>query len=142
MKNLVLLVVLVCCLAGAIFAKDDLGNIMVVTTLETKSNSDGSVAEFDSLNQLFTDKVLKKNELILSAKTVRHMWGHNNRDFLVMYEVKNWADVEKANEKNDELFKKAWSTEESRKEFNKKWNAYFSGKHSDEIYQEIKSGRK
>ena len=142
MKNLVLLVVLVFSLTGTMLSQDNRGNIMVVTTFETKSNPDGSVAEFDSLNRLFTDKVLKKNDLILSAKTVRHLWGHNNRDFVVMYEVKNWADVEKANEKNNELFEKVWSTKESRKEYNKKWNAYFTGKHSDEIYQEIKSGRK
>jgi hypothetical protein len=142
MKYLVLLIVLVFCFAGTILAQDVEGNIMVITTFETKANPDGSVAEFDSLNQLFTDKVLKKNDLVLSAKSVNHFWGHNNRDFLVIYEVKSWEDVPKANEKNDELFEKAWPTEEERKAFNKKWNAYFSGKHSDEIYRELKSGRK
>ena len=142
MNNLILLVVFAICFTGTILAQDREGNIVVVTTMETKSNPDGSVAEFDSLNQLFTDKVLKKNDLILSSKTVRHMWGHNNRDFVVMYEVKDWADVIKANEMNDDLFEKSWSTKEDRKAFNKAWNKYFTGKHSDEIYQEVKSGRK
>ena len=142
MKNLILLAVFVLCLSGTILAQDMEGNIVVVTTMETKSNPDGSIAEFDSLNQLFTDKVIKKNELMLSAKTLNHMWGHNNRDFLVMYEVKNWEDIPKANQKNDELFEAAWKTKEERKAFNKAWNAYFTGKHSDEIYMEVKSGRK
>ncbi len=70
------------------------------------------------------------------------MWGHNNRDFVVMYEVKDWADVIKANEMNDELFEKAWPTKEERKAFNAAWFKYFTGKHSDEIYQELKTGRK
>ena len=142
MKNLILLVVFALCFTGTILAQDDLSNIVVVTTMETKSNPDGSIAEFDSLNQLFTDKVIKKNELMLSAKTLNHMWGHNNRDFLVMYEVKSWEDVPKANQMNDDLFEKAWPTKEERKAFNKAWNKYFTGKHSDEIYMEVKSGRK
>ena len=142
MKNLILLAVFVLCLSGTILAQDMEGNIVVVTTMETKSNPDGSIAEFDSLNQLFTGKVIKKNELMLSAKTLNHMWGNNNRDFLVMYEVKSWEDIPKANQKNDELFEAAWKTKEERKAFNKAWNAYFTGKHSDEIYMEVKSGRK
>lgn len=142
MKSLILLVVFLLCFAGAILAQDDQGNIMVVTNMETKSNPEGSIAEFDSLNQLFTDKVLKKNDLILSSKTVSHMWGNNNRDFLVMYEVKSWEDIPAANKMNNELFEKAWATKEERKAFNDAWNAYFTGKHSDEIYQEVKSGRK
>ena len=142
MKSLILLVIFALCLTGTILAQDDLGNIVVVTTMETKSNPDGSIAEFDSLNQLFTDNVIKKNDLMLSAKTLNHMWGNNNRDFLVMYEVKSWEDIPKANQMNDDLFEKAWPTKEERKAFNKAWNKYFTGKHSDEIYMEVKSGRK
>ena len=142
MKSLILLVVFALCFTGTILAQDREGNIVVVTTMETKSNPDGSIAEFDSLNQLFTDNVIKKNDLMLSAKTLNHMWGHNNRDFLVMYEVKSWEDVPKANQMNDDLFEKAWKTKEERKAFNKAWNKYFTGKHSDEIYMEVKSGRK
>jgi hypothetical protein len=59
-----------------------------------------------------------------------------------LYEVKKWADIEKANDMNDELFEKAWKTKEERKDFNDAWNKYFTGKHSDEIYQELKTGRK
>lgn len=142
MKNLVLFFVLVFCLSGAVLSQDIEGNVMVVTTFETKPNPDGSMAKFDSLNHLYTKHVLKKNDLILSAKSVNHMWGHNNRDFLVMYEVKSWEDIPKANKKNDDLFKETWKTKEDRKAYWDAWNAYFTGKHSDEIYQEVKSGRK
>ena len=142
MKNLIVLVALVVSLTGTILAQENRGNIVVVTNLQTKANPNGSIAEFDSLNQLYTDKVIKKNDLILSTKTLRHFWGNDNTDFLVMYEVKSWEDITKANEKNDELFEAAWKTEDERKAFWKAWNAYFTGRHSDEIYMEVKSGTK
>jgi hypothetical protein len=59
-----------------------------------------------------------------------------------MYEVKDWAAIEKANKKNNEIFEATWKTKEDRKAYWDAWNAYFTGKHSDEIYQEVKSGRK
>jgi len=42
---------------------------------------------------------------------------------------------------SNELFEKAWPTEEARKEYNDANNKYFTGKHSDEIYQENAGGR-
>ena len=54
-----------------------------------------------------------------------------------MMEVKSWADIEKANDKINELFMKAWPTQQDRKKFNDAYNKYFTGKHSDEIYSEV-----
>ncbi|UCF65202.1 MAG: hypothetical protein JSW33_05045 [bacterium] len=123
-------------------AQEDQGPAIVVTTIEVTMPEDGSMAEFDSLNQLYTDNVIKKNDLIVNFRTLRHWWGHNNREMLVVYEVKTWGDVIAANQKNNELFEKAWTTKESRKAFNDAYNKYFTGKHSDEIYSDVKSGRK
>ena len=122
--------------------QEDQGPAIIVTTLEMAMPENGSIAEFDSLNQLYTDNVIKKNDLIVSYRTLRHWWGSNNRQMLVVYEVKTWGDVIAANQKNDELFEKAWKTEDSRKAFNKAYNKYFTGKHSDEIYSDVKSGKK
>ncbi len=128
--------------AGNAVSQDYQGNVFVVTTMERAFPEDGTMAEFDSLNQLYTDKVIKKNNLILSSKALRHWWGHNNRDYVMIYEVASWDDVIKANQMNEELFEKAWATEEARKEFNDAYNKYFTGKHSDEIYQEDKTAKK
>jgi hypothetical protein len=122
--------------------QDYQGPAVIITTVEMAMPEDGSIAEFDSLNQLYTDKVIKKNDLIQDFKMLRHWWGHNNQDMLLMYEVKNWNDILAANQKNNELFEAAWTTEESRKAFNKAYNKYFTGKHSDEIYSVVKSGLK
>ncbi|HSW54887.1 MAG TPA: hypothetical protein VLH59_07345 [Ignavibacteriaceae bacterium] len=58
-----------------------------------------------------------------------------------MTEIKSWEDIPIAMEKNNELFMEARSAEEARDAFNKAYNKYFTGKHSDEIYQEVTFGK-
>jgi len=116
--------------------------VVVITKLQLAFPEDGSNAEFDSLNQLYTDKVIKKNEHILWHRNVRHLWGSDSRDYLVIYGLKSFEDVNKANERNNELFEEAWATEEAREVYNNAMNKYFTTVHSDEIYTDIKSGRK
>lgn len=111
------------------------GNVIVINNAELSLSGEGTNAEFDSLNSLYNKNVLAKNELIISYKTYRHWWGHNNRDFITMIEVKSWEDVIAANQRNTELFEEAWATEAERKAFNDANNKYFTGAHSDEIYQ-------
>ena len=121
----------------ALLAQPAQGNVVVINNAELSLSGDGSIAEFDSLTHLYNTRVLEKNELIISYKVVRHWWGNNNRDFITIYEVKGWEDVIAANQRNGELFEEAWSTEEARKEYNDAYNKYFTGEHSDEIYQEV-----
>ena len=111
------------------------GNVIVINNAELSLSGEGTNAEFDSLNSLYNKNVLAKNELIISYKTYAHWWGHNNRDFITMLEVKSWEDVIAANQRNTELFEEAWATEAERKTFNDAYNKYFTGAHSDEIYQ-------
>ena len=111
------------------------GNVIVINNAELSLSGEGTNAEFDSLNSLYNKNVLAKNELIISHKTYTHWWGHNNRDFITMIEVKSWEDVIAANQRNTELFEEAWTTEAERKAFNDAYSKYFTGAHSDEIYQ-------
>jgi hypothetical protein len=119
-------------------AQQTAGNTVLMTNLERAFPETGSMAEFDSLTHQFQIKVWDKNPLVISHKTVRHWWGNNNRDVIEITEVKSWEDIPKAMQKNNELFMEAWSTKEARAGFNKAYNKYFTGKHSDEIYQEVK----
>ncbi len=139
-KNLSILFfffLLVC--STLMFAQPSGGNVVVINNAELSLSNDGSIAEFDSLTQLYNTNVLDKNELILSYKVVRHWWGNNNRDFVTIYEVKSWEDIPAANQRNFELFQETWTTKEARKEYNDAYNKYFTGQHSDEIYQEVGS---
>jgi hypothetical protein len=113
------------------------GNAVLVQNSEAAFPENGTVAEFDSLTNLYNKNVWNKNPYVISHMTVRHWWGNNNRDFVEITVIKTWEDIPKAMQKNNELFREAWSTKEERDAFNKAYNKYFTGKHSDEIYQEV-----
>lgn len=117
------------------------GNAVLVQNIEAAFPENGSQAEFDSLTHLYNTKVWDKNPYVVSHMTVRHWWGDNNRDVVEITVIKTWEDIPKAMQKNGELFNEAWSTKEARDAFDKAYNKYFTGKHSDEIYQEVKFPR-
>jgi hypothetical protein len=119
------------------FAQSPQGNVVVINNAERSFSGTGSMAEFDSLTAEYNKWCRDKNEYIISYKVVRHWWGNDNRDFVTIIEVKNWDDILKFNDREDELFRDHWNTKEMRKAFNDAYNKYFSGKHSDEIYQEV-----
>lgn len=113
------------------------GNAVIIQNLERAFPENGTIAEFDSLTNLYNTMVWNKNPYVISHKTIRHWWGNDNRDVIEITEVKTWEDIPKAMAKNEELFMEAWSTKEARDDFNKAYDKYFTGKHSDEIYQEV-----
>jgi len=127
---------------NTVLAQEAGGNVFVMTNFERAFPDEGSARELDSLATLYMDKVYGvDNEYTVSCKAVRHWWGHNNRDFIVMIEVKSWDDITKAYERGNELFEKTWSTKEAQDAFNEAYNKYFTGKHSDEIYREVVSSK-
>lgn len=123
--------------ANEMFAQAPQGNAVLMSNYERAFPENGSMAEFDSLTNQFQTKVWDKNPLVISHKTVRHWWGNDNRDVIEITVIKSWEDIPKAMQKNNELFMEAWSTKEARESFDKAYNKYFTGKHSDEIYQEV-----
>ena len=122
---------------SSIVAQEAGGNVFIMTNFERAFPDNGSADELDSLSTLYMDNIYGDNEYVVSYKTVRHWWGHDNRDFIQIVEVKSWDDVLKANEKANELFIKVWSTQQEQDAFNEAFNKYFTGKHSDEIYREV-----
>lgn len=122
----------------SLMAQSAQGNVFVVTNFERNFTDNGSNRELDSLATLYMDTCFgSANEYVVSYKILRHWWGHNNRDFIQVVEVKTWDDVTKANQRSGELFEKAWPTEAAQDAFNDAYNKYFTGKHSDEIYSEV-----
>ena len=125
MKNLkslsvLFLILIFSSFSNTILAQAAQGNVVVMTNFERAFPDDGTARELDSLATLYLDKVYgSDNEYVISHKAMRHWWGHNNRDFIGIIEVKSWDDVIKANQKANELFEKAWPTKEARDTFNK-----------------------
>ena len=114
-------------------APEEDGHIFVIVTFEVLRPVDGRRAERDSIVDLYYEHVIAKNDLIISEKNLRHLYGSNSGDWVIVTEYANWNDVEVAGEKNDELFMEKWATEEERQAFNKVFWKYF-GEHKDEIY--------
>ena len=113
------------------------GNVVVVNNAELAFSGEGSISVFDSLTVEYNKWCMDKNEYVISYRVVRHWWGNNNRDFVTITEVKSWEDVLNFNQRANELFEEHWNTPEKRKEFNDAYSKYFTGQHSDEIYQEV-----
>ena len=133
----VFVLVLFISFGATIFAQTMGGNVVVVNNAELAFSGEGSISEFDSLTIEYNTWCLDKNDAVISYKVARHWWGNNNRDFVTIVEVASWEDVLAFNQRANELFEKHWDTPEKRKAFNDAYNKYFTGQHSDEIYQEV-----
>ena len=126
--------------SGMLYAQEEEPHVFTVVTFELLIPEDGSRAEFDSLYALWAENITKNNEFIVSEISMSHLWGSNSDDFVLITEVRSFADVEKAENRNFELLEVAWPDKEDRKKYSKAFRKYF-GRHSDEIYQEETSIR-
>jgi hypothetical protein len=138
MFSRIILIFIIITFCPILSAQSDSGNVVVINFSEFKFPDEVSVPEFDSLNYLYTKNVYDKNEFIISYKTLRHWWGNNSNDFIVIYEVSEWDDVIKASNRSNELFEEHWDTLEKRKAFNQAYYKYFTVKRPDEVYRELK----
>lgn len=117
------------------------GNYYTVTTWKMHVPEDGSRAELTKLLQDFADKVVKKNDKLISQRVLHHIYGNDLRDLVVISEYANWMDIEAAGEMQNKLVEAAWPDETERAAWNKSFFKYVVT-HSDEIYQEHPDMRK
>lgn len=139
--SLTVFLILFLAITDNLMAQEAQGNVLVITTSERAFPENGSASELDSLSQIAMDHAFKHNPYVVSYKIARHWWGHNSRDYVRIIEVKSWDDVEKAFEEANNQIMKATPDKAERDAFQKAFGKYFTGKHSDEIYQEVVSGR-
>jgi hypothetical protein len=98
---------------------------------------DGTKKEFDELRNQYLAVVTFKNDFIKAYYPHVHAWGADNTEFTEVFMVESLGDVEKAFDKDAELFKAAWTDEAKRKDFDKKMKKYFTGVHGDYIYRSV-----
>jgi predicted transposase YbfD/YdcC len=118
------------------------GNVFHVQTLKFQMPQGGTWAEFDSLTTLMTQKITSQQNKIVSQRILRHLWGSDSRQLIVITEYRNIEDLVTQDPQGETLFAAAFSTDASQKAFNNAYNKYWNSEHSDEIYREVKSGRK
>lgn len=126
-------------LTGTAIAQD--GNYYTVTTWKISAPEGGSMSEFTEIMQEWYDKVVSKNEYIVSERVLRHQSGADMRDWVFITEYKSWNDIDKAGDRQNELVQEAWKTAEERGDFFSKFFSY-ARTHSDEIMQEVPGVRK
>jgi hypothetical protein len=136
MKKLTFALVLtfaVMLLSANIFAQD--GNYYVMTTWKFMVPEDGSNSELNDLMKEWHEKVVMKNDKIVSEKVFTHRSGADMRDWIFLSEYASWGDIEAANDTQNKLVSEGWSNEEDRdKFFDNFWKYVIT--HSDEILME------
>ena len=116
-------------------AQEEEGHIYVVTTFKIAIPEGGSAEERDAMLMELID-AQKTNAKVLSSKNLRHRYGSDFRDWVVITEYANFADIEEAANINQELNRKKWPDDKKRAEFFQKLFKYFPD-HSDEIYTNL-----
>lgn len=115
-------------------------HIVYVQTWKMKSMPTGEDGKaFVDMLKKQTEAV-KGNSKLLSQRIVRHNWGSDSRDLLIINEFKNLEDLFAFSGEINSMYDKAFSKEENDK-FNDLWMKYV-GQHSDEIYREVAGTRK
>jgi methionine salvage enolase-phosphatase E1 len=121
-------------LSGSSFAQEE-GHYYTVTTWKFMVPADGSNAELNELMKEWFDKVVSKNDKILSEKVLVHRSGSDMRDWVFISEYATWNDMDAANEVQNKLVDEGWPNEDDRtKFFDTFWKYVIT--HSDEILQE------
>jgi hypothetical protein len=108
--------------------------IMIVTKVHWNMDNDGTNEEWLALEKEYYDKVTAQNPYIINANFLTHYFTADNSEAIWVSTYANWEDIEKANDKSNELIKAGWPDETNRDQFFEKQSAYYTGYHSDEIY--------
>ena len=107
----------------------------VVTTLHWNMDyEDFDMDTWKAVEKEALDKVTMKNEHILVASFYLHHTTPDNSELLYVQGFGSWDAIHNADARNAELAKEAWPDDEARGAFFDKQGAYYSSKHSDEIY--------
>jgi hypothetical protein len=98
---------------------------------------DGTEKEFKDLLTQYQTAVTQKNDFIKAYYPHVHAWGANKTEFTEVFVLDGLADVEKAFDRDDELFKATWTDEAKQKDYDGKFNKYFTGEHGDFLYMSV-----
>lgn len=125
--------------AGTGFAQPaDQPSFITVTTVHWNlAYKDFSMDKWKAVEKEYFDKVTSKNEYILSSLFLMHYFTPDNTELKIVNVFSSWENIEKAEERSNELAKEAWPDKDQRTAFFKSQSAYFTDFHSDEIYSAL-----
>ncbi len=107
----------------------------IVQTLYLNPSMDTHHLNLDSVLKAYKRNFIDPNSYVASSKIVAHWWGHDSREIIIMYELKNMDDLNKAFKKQRDL------QEAYRKDHQddvEQIRTLFAGSHhADEIYRVV-----
>jgi hypothetical protein len=119
-------------LPSLVWAQNDT-QFLVITRVHFNPNTEFTVDQWKAHEKEYFDKVTQKNDLIVGTNVLVHYYTNDNSEVLFATTYRTWADLEKAELKNEELAKAAWPDETQRQAFFDKQRSYYTSEHSDEI---------
>lgn len=111
--------------------------ITVTTVHWNMDNKDFSMDKWKAIEKEYFDKVTSKNEFIIGSLVLMHFFTADNSELKIVNAFSSWENIEKADERSNELAKAAWPDNDQRTAFFKSQSAYFTNFHSDEIYSTL-----
>ena len=124
-------------ISGALIAQERPTFLTVTTVHWNMEYENFSMDEWKAVEKEYFDKVTSKNEFIVSSLVLMHYFTADNSEIKFVTGYSSWENIEKAQERSNELANQAWPDEKARDAFFKKQSAYYSDMHSDEIYSTL-----
>jgi hypothetical protein len=123
-------------LAGNTYAQPaDQQSFVTVTTVHwNMENKDFSMDKWKAIEKEIFDKITSKNEYVSSSLFLMHYFTADNTELKIVNTYSSWENIEKAEERGNELAKAAWPDKDQRTAFFRSEAAYYTNFHSDEIY--------
>ncbi len=111
--------------------------VVLIETFKIKGPLGNDTEAFKDMLKRQGD-VLNKDPRVVKSYVLRHFWGADSRDFVLVFEFKNLNDLFSYSDDSNALLEKALSKKQVDAD-NELWNKYV-GQHSDEIYQVYPGG--
>ena len=89
----------------------------------------------DSILKVYKQHFIDPNNYVAGSKIITHWWGHDSREVIIMYELKDLDDLDKAFKKQRDL-QEAYRKDHP--DYVEQIRALFAGSHhADEIYRVV-----
>ncbi len=134
-----LFVIVLATIAGTGFSQQtERPAFISVTTIHWNlDNKDFTMDKWKAIEKEYFDKVTSKNEFLMSSIYLLHYFSADNTELKIVNSYSSWENIEKAEERSNELAKEAWPDMAQRTAFFKSQSAYYTNFHSDEIYSTL-----
>jgi hypothetical protein len=114
-------------------------NVVLIQTCKLKGPMGSDAEAFREMLKRQGD-VFNKDPRVISTYVLRHFWGADSRDLVIVTEFKNYEDLFSFSNEMNSMLEKAFSKEQLDAD-DALWNKYV-GQHADEIYQLIPGTKK